>query len=419
MRRRTIAAIAVFVPVAIIGLLRYFYPLTYDWVAAYMVIVAITFKTALISFVLASKLKLMIFLKSLTFLQGLSLLLKRWFLDNVFARWLKRNITDHIQGAFADLFVYYRALNLRAKIRNIFIPLTLSIVAIWAAYHTGYLDKFLLFTELKVVIIGLSKTLLAIALKIFGFMVDSWLTPILEVFALSYLLGKLENWLGEDHPLVRGLNRIGSKFNALFLSIATLNRKHLDPLLNDRVSAGSRSLADKLLRYVRDKKIDYEYDQFDRFEKKILDGHIDAYHRFKDMDSITDKRELYARINRATHDHLDIVAYVSRNKKGDLLPEEVDDSFYHDIFLLEGIASSQKHGVREEISDHPDHTDFWLLNTSRYPATLRSHSGHIPAQEIAPQTLVMIGSDHPVDYAEGDIYFEYKGRTEGIVPVSH
>ena len=417
MRRRTIAAIAVFVPVAVVAALKIFFPVTYDWLDGYMVLIAIAFKGALLSFLSASKLKFIAFVKGLTFLQGMGLLFKRWLLDNVFARWLKRNVTDHIRGAFVELLTYYRALNLKSKIKNIFLPVLLLLAAGYAVYTSGHLSHLLIFTELKVFVIGLSKTLLSIGLKLFGFLVDSWITPILEVFALSYLLGLLERHLGRDHPLVRGLDWLGAKFNALFMAIAALNRRHIDPLLNDRVSAGSRSLADKLLAYVRDKKIDYEYEQFDRLEKTILDGHIDAYKRFKDMESITDKRELYARINRATHDHLEIVAYVSRNEKGDLLPENVPDSYYHDIFLLEGIASSGQHGVKEEVPGHPDHTDFWVLNTSRYPATLRTHSGHIPPQEIAPQSLVMIESEHPVDYGEGDIYFEYKGRTEGIVPI--
>jgi len=417
MRRRTLAAIAVFVPVAVVAVLKYIFPLTWDWLDGYMVVIALAFKSALLSFISASKLKFITFLKGLTLLQGIILLVKRWFLDNVFARWLKRNVTDHIKGAFAELFAYYRALNIRSKIKNFFIPLILSATAIYLIYTSGYLNHLLLFTELKVFVIGLSKTLLAVGLKLFGFMVDSWITPILEVFALSYLLGALERTLGLDHPLVRGLNWLGAKLNALFLTIATLNRRHIDPLLNDRVSESSRSLARKLLAYVRARKIDYEYEQFDRLEKKILDGHIDAYHRFKEMETLTDKRELYTRINRATGDHLDIVAYVSRNKKGDLLPETVDNSYYHDIFLFEGIASSGQHGVKEEVPGHPDHTDFWVLNTSRYPATLRTHSGHIPPREIAPQSLVMIESEFPVDYGEGDIYFEYMGRTEGIVPI--
>ncbi len=417
MRRRTIAAIAVFVPVAIVGVLKYFFPLTYDWLDGYMVVIALAFKAALLSFFSASKLKFITFLKGLTLLQGVLLLVKRWFLDNVFARWLKRNITDHIKGAFGDLFAYYRTLNIRTKFKNIFIPLILTVGSIWAAYSTGYLDNLLLFTEFKVVIIGLSKTFLAIGLKLFGFMVDSWITPILEVFALSYILSALERLLGHDHPVIRGINWLGAKLNALFLAIATLNRRHIDPLLNDHVAAGSRTLADKLLAYVRDKKIDYEYEQFDRLEKKILDGHIDAYYQFKGMELITDKRELYTRINHATRDHLDIVAYVSRNKKGDLLPENIPDSFYHDVFLLEGIASSSQNGVKEEIDGHPDHTDFWVLNTSRHPVALRTHSGHISTQEIAGQSLVMIESDHAIDYHEGDIVFEYKGRTETVVPI--
>ncbi|MDQ7083911.1 MAG: hypothetical protein Q9M36_02830 [Sulfurovum sp.] len=70
-----------------------------------------------------------------------------------------------------------------------------------------------------------------------------------------------------------------------------------------------------------------------------MKGHIDAYHSFKGIEKLTDKQALYSRINQKTHDNIDIVAYASRNDKGILLEEEVEDSFYHDIFLLESFAS--------------------------------------------------------------------------------
>lgn len=417
MKRRHIAALAVFIPVIIITILKLYYPLSYKMLSGYMFAIALIFKSALLSFYTASKLKILAFTKGLTIVQGTYLLLKRWFLDNIFARWLKRNITDHIKVGLHELGEYYKALNLRAKLKNIFIPFILSILSAWALYTAGYLDNLLLFTEIKVVVIGLSKTILMMGTKFFGFMINSWITPILEVFALSYILSWFERVLGKENPIVRFFNWLGFKLNSFLFFFADLNKKHIDPLLNDHISKQSRSLSDTLSSYVRRKKVNYEYEQFEKFEQRILKGHIGAYHTFKGMEKVTDKKELYTLINKKTDDNLDIVAFVSRNSKGELLPEVVEDSFYHDIFILEGIASSHKHGIKQEQETDPDHSDFWVLNTSSYPATLRSHSDHVPIQEIEANSLILVKTNHPQDYRCGDIYFEFRGRTETIIPI--
>ncbi len=418
MKRRHIAALAVITPILIITVLNLYYPLSYKMLSGYMFAIALVFKSALLSFYSASKLKILAFVKGLTIIQGTYLLLKRWFLDNIFARWLKRNITDHIKVGFQELGEYYRALNLRAKLKNIFIPLILSIVSAWALYTTGYLDNLLLFTEVKVVVIGLSKTILMMGAKFFGFMVNSWITPILEVFALSYLFSWLERVLGKENPVVRIFNWLGFKLNTLMFFFTDLNKKHINPLLNDHISKQSQGLSSRLSGYVKRKKITYEYEQFEKFERCILKGHISAYYTFKDMEKITDKKELYTLINKKTDDNLDIVAFVSRNSKGELLPEAVEDSFYHDIFILEGIASSHRHGVKQEQERDPDHSDFWVLNTSSYPATLRSHSDHVPTLEIEGNSLILVKTDHPQDYSCGDIYFAFRGRSETIIPIA-
>ena len=298
MKRRHIAALAVIIPIIIITLLKLYYPLSYKILSGYMFAVALIFKSALLSFYAASKLKILAFVKGLTVVQGTYLLLKRWFLDNIFARWLKRNITDHIKVGFQELGEYYRALNLKAKMRNILIPLTLSLLSAWALYATGYLDNLLLFTEIKVVVIGLSKTILMMGSKFFGFMINSWITPILEVFALSYIFSWLERILGKDNPVIMFLNWLGFKLNNLIFFFTNLNKKHIDPLLNDHISKQSRSISNRLSDYIKRKKIDYEYEQFEKFEQRILKGHIDAYYTFKDIEKITDKKALYTLINK-------------------------------------------------------------------------------------------------------------------------
>jgi hypothetical protein len=417
-RRRDLVALLIFLPLAGGILLYTVFPESWDLTLGYMLAAALAFKGAILSFYTASKLKLVAFFKGLTLLQGLYLLIKRWFLDNVFSRWLRRNILNPVSLAVREAKEYYLGLDLRAKLRNGLFAFVATAVSLWLLYTSGYLGHFVLFTELKVIVISLSKTALLVAGKLFGLLFNSWLTPILEVFAFSWFFAWLERTLGPDHPVNRFLSRIGYLFGRLFAWSLLLVRRYVDPFLNDRVREQSRRLAERATAYIRNKKVAYELESFDRLERTILGAHLDAYHQIPEMGKIRDKRKLYALINRETRDGIDIVAYVSRNDRGELLPVDADDSFYNDVFLLEGLASSQNRGVKTELAEAPDHSDFWILNTSLYPATLRSHSGIVPPTPIDPQSLRFVSCDRLPDYRDGDLYLEYRGRTEAFIPLS-
>jgi len=149
-------------------------------------------------------------------------------------------------------------------------------------------------------------------------------------------------------------------------------------------------------------------------ETKILKGHIDAYFSFKEMPNIKDKKVLYSLINKKTKDSLNIIAYVSRNELGELVPEDVEDSYYHDIFILEGVASSHKDGVTNTKANSPDKTDFWILNSSNFPVTLLG-SKKYPQKLIEPKSVTLIKTSRSIDYKEDKICFEFRGQKECAV----
>jgi len=416
-RRRNLVAVLILFPI-LAGIALYtVFPESWDLSVAYMLAAALAFKGAILSFYTVSKLKVITFFKGLTLLQGSVLLIKRWFLDNIFSRWLRRNILEPLSRALNEAREYYLALKLRAKVRNIFLAFIATALSLWLLYTSGYLGHLFLFTELKILIISLSKTILLISGKFLGLLFNSWLTPLLEVFAFSWFFAWLERILGPEHPVNRFLASLGRFFGRLFAGAILFIRQTLDPLFNDKIREKSRQIAERAVAYIQDKKVAYELEEFDRLERLLVGAHIDAYHRIKDMEKIRDKRTLYRLINQQTHDGIDLIAYVSRNSRGELLPVEADDSFYNDIFLLEGPASSQSRGVRRELESKPDSSDFWILNTSLYPATLRSHSGLIPPTPIQAQSLKLISCDRAPDYRDGDLYVEFRGRTEAFVPI--
>jgi len=424
-RRRYKALLAIVIPTAIVYTLKYTHYASYQWLMGYMFAIALIFKASILSLWLASKLKIIAFLKGLTLFQGFLLLLKRWFLDNVLTQWFKENIIEHLVEGFKEVKEYYIRLNLKAKLKNIVTIFLGAFLLGFIVYWLGYLDKLLFFTQIKMLASAIFEALLTYVTKItssiLSWFAASWLAPILEVFALSYLLTLLEKWFGANNPLSRFFNFIGDKLNLGLYYLGLIKTKHIDPMVECRVVSNSKKAGEKLTSIIKNKKIREEYKYFERFENIIMKGHIDAYHSFKGMEKINDKKELYKRINQKTNDNIDIVGYVSRNDLGILLDETVKDTYYHDIFLLESFASHQEYGVKvydeTENSEQIDHTDFWVLNTSKFPVIIGSESNNFEEECIFPHGLRLIRTKEPFDYSSGDVYCEYEGVRVAVSPI--
>jgi len=409
MKRRYKALLAIIVPIILVALLSYVHPVSYNILMGYMVAVVLIFKSSLLSLWLVSKLKLLHFLKGLTLFQALLLGIKRWFIDNMVSKWLEKHIIQHFKKPFRELFQYYNAINIKTKVKNFIIIILPLGMGVWLMYLTDTLTHLAVFVELKMVIIGFFKALWLIMAKVFLWFTSSWFAPILEVFALSYLLTLLEKFLGKNNPISRFFNYIGDKLNDFLQYLGVLNDRHIEPLLNKNISKHSENYSNKISTIIKNKKIRDEHLYFDNFQNIILKGHINAYHSFKGMNSISDKKKLYSIINERTADNIDIIAYVSRNGKGELLEESCKDDYYHDIFLLKGIASNRSHGVREQHDKEIDYTDFWVLNTSRYPVWIKSHSGNIEDILLQGNEMKFIKTKHHVNFSHENLYFEHEG----------
>ncbi len=411
MKRRYKALLAIIIPVIIMALLSHFHETSYDYIMGYMVAVVLIFKSSLLSLWFLSKLKILHFLKGLTLFQAVLLGMKRWFIDNMVSKWLERHIIRHFKKPFKELFQYYNAINFKTKVKNFIIIVLPLGIGIWLMYLTDVLTHLAVFVELKMLVIGFFKALWIVFSKVFIWMTSSWFAPILEVFALSYLLTLLERFLGKNNPISRFFNYIGDKLNDLLEYVGLLSDKHIEPILNKNISKRSENYGNKISLMLKNKKIKDEHLYFDNFQNMILKGHINAYYSFDGMDKISDKKELYRIINEETADNIDIIAYVSRNGKGELLEEYCKDDYYHDIFLLKGIASNRSHGVREHLDNDIDYTDFWVLNTSRYPVWLKSDTGNIENIKLNGNEMKFIKTKTHLNFQKEDIYFQYNGTS--------
>ena len=414
MRRRYKALIAILVPIIVVAVIKKFYPVTYNVLLGYMAAVAIVFKSSLLSFWLTSKLKILAFLKGLTLAQAFTLAIKRWFLDNVFTKWLNKYIIKHFKEPINSTIDYYKNISFRAKIKNflfVFLPLS---GALWAMYITDTLSSLAIYAELKIIVIGFFKSLwlfigkiFAVVPLIFSYISNSWLAPILEVFALSYLIDILEKKLGKENILSRFFNYMGNILNGILEFFGVLNDKHIDPIFKKSVEKKSKKLAGIFTNFIDNKKIQTEHFYFDNLRNIILNKHINAYYNFKNMNKIKDKKELYSTINKKSSDNIDIIAFVSRDSFGNFATNHYKNSFYHDIFILKGVASNSKYGVKKELRDGIDYSDFWVLNTSKYPVEINAKG--IKRVKLKGRDLTLIKARKELNLQK-DLYFKFKNK---------
>jgi len=417
MKRRYKALIAIVVPVILVTILKYTHDASYQWITGYMVAVALVFKTSIVSMWLAAELHIVSFIAGLTVFQATILLIKRWLLDSVLATWVQTHIIDNMIDAFKEAKDFYLRQDLKSKFKNIFVFLFGIIISGWVLYFVGVLDNLIFFAELRLFIAGVFSAIVTFLAKVtslaLSILAITWLGPIIEVFALSYLLIRLESWLGPNNILSHTFHYIGEKINLTLYYLGILKEQHIDRLLLDPMINKSKQMGTQLSCSIRDKKIKEEYRSFESFENIIMKGHIDAYFSFKGTENCPDKKSLYTRINKKTSHNIDIVAYVARDASGNLLQEDAVNNFYNDVFFLESFASHKEYGVKvqdeETEKPHITHHDFWVLNTSKYPVTIKSRSENFEDIQIEGNGLQLIKTSKPFSYENGDVCCEFEG----------
>ena len=338
---------------------------------------------ALKSFFAATKTKFVIFIKTLTVAKGLSIAIKRWFIDNVLSKWLQSNIFRHFKNAKDEFILFYKNYSIKNKIKNLLMIIVPTSLLIAIGSYFNILQSFAIYAELKLIIISIFKFLWVIFDKIFIFtatfikmVAHSWIAPILEIFALSYLIELFERLLGKDNFISKFFNLIGKIYSYIFNLLGSIFNI-FGGKFSKKVSAVSKVYGKKVENWIQIKKIEQERIDFDellKFEKE----YIDAFVNIKDIE---DKKRLYKKINAKTSTNIKIIGYISMDPK---------DSFKEDIFLLEGAASHNRLGVQKLKPKEIDKSDFWIWNTSKEPCEIKSKSGNFYTQTVLPKSLVFI-----------------------------
>ncbi len=391
-----------------------------------MFAVALVFKTSLISLWLAIQLHFVAFITGLTIFQGLILLIKRWLLDSVFATWVQTHIIENVSDSFKEAKEFYLRQDLKSKFKNIFIFIFGITLSGWFLYLIGLLDNVVLFAELRLFIAGLFAAIVTFVTKVatwaLSLLAISWLGPLLELFAFSYILTRLDTWLGPNNFVSRFFNYIAEKLNLMLYYMGILKEKHIDPVILTPMINKSKEMGVKLSSSIRSKKIQEEYRHSENFENIIMKGHIDAYRSFSGLSQIKNKEDLYTRINQKTGHNMDIVAYVSRSDSGELMDEDAPRNHYHDVLLLESFASHKEYGVKvyDEPKDekHINQKDFWVLNCNNHPITIRSNTYNFENMEMPAHGLKLIKVKNPFCYKFGDVFCEYNDKRVAVTAIA-
>lgn len=343
-------------------------------------------------FVSASKSKIFIFIKNLTFMKGISLAIKRFILDNVVSKWIERNFTQHISEPIRNWFSYYKSLNYKTKIKKSLTLILPASVITFFMYFGGYLESLALYAQLKILIIGFFKFLWVVLAKlittIVGFVSGTWLSPIVEILALSWLLSLIEKIPFIGPPISRFFQNIGDNLGLVFSKLSALFYKYIGRHFSNRLSVFGQGFGNYLTNFVNKAKVKNEIAIFNKFKKKYLLKDIQKY--FKGNYNRKNKVEFYKNVNEITNDHIDIKAFIELNGSFDNI---------QDFFILEGLASSNKTGSSDK---RISKDSFWIMNLNEMAFVVFSKSDAFKPRFIAQNALKLIQPKKVISY--DDIY---------------
>jgi hypothetical protein len=84
--------------------------------------------------------------------------------------------------------------------------------------------------------------------------------------------------------------------------------------------------------------------------------------------------------------------------------------------ILEDIANDRDNGVNN-LHKTINHTDFWILNTSKYSVTIQSKTNNFPPILLKGNDIAFIPTQKPFLYTSDDIQVSFKNKTLSVIPL--
>lgn len=344
--------------------------------------------TTLTAFFAVSKTKFLFFLKTLTMYKAIILTIKRFVIDNYFSKWMANNIINPIKDPLLDYMKFFFKLGFKTKMKRMayfFLPMS---VMIFLAQLSGVLESILLLAELKAVVIGFFKLLWIFLAKvgayfstaIFAVLKNTWLVSIIEIFALSWLMGKLEKIPYIGKYIVKFFNSTSKGFGKFFSLFVDLYNKYIYSHISLRVKSKMEKLGTRLFNFLENTKHENEIFILDNFMKEFISNNrFKEYHKNIKFKKMYNKNDIYKLWNKKTKDNVDIKYFFNIDV----------NSILNDVLIIESVASCSDTGnTTSVISKH----SFWILNLSNKIVKLESLSGNFFTREIKPNKIKLVHS---------------------------
>ena len=372
------------------------------------------------AFYAVSKTKFLFFLKTMTIYKTIVLGVKRFLIDNYFSKWLNNNVIDPIKEPIMNYIKFFFKLGWKTKLKRLaYFVLPIAVIGT-IAQLTGMLESILLLAELKAIVIGFFKLLWIVLAKIgiffstwvFALLKNTWLVFILEIFALSWLMTKLEQIPFIGKYIIGTFNFISEWIGKFFSIFVKIYNKYIYGHISMKIKNKMEKVGEKLLNFLENTKHENEIFILKNFIKEFISGdNFKTYYSNIDFTKIYNKNEIYRLINKKTKDNIDIKYYFNIDV----------NSIHNDVLIIESVASCNETGNIESIINKHS---FWVLNLSNKVVEIKSLSNKFISRDIKPKKIKLIHSlehkfeDIVVSYVDeelliNDVYFKLEEKDDG------
>jgi len=325
------------------------------------------------TFIFSSKAKLISYLKTLTIYKTFALAIKRFIIDNVFSKWLNETIIFPILKPTKEYIKYYLSLDIRSKFKKLMyflVPISVFTYGIQAA---GLIEHIMFFAEIKTIVIGFFKIVWLVSgkaiLYVTTFLQTSWLAPIFEIFALSWLISKLEKIPYIGKYISNFFQYLSNIFSYIFKIWDSFYHKFIYTNLSKKLKEKMDIFSEKMSGKLEITKHNNEVYLIRKFKEEFLDNGkikeiVDRF-GFYEADIITSKS-------------IKINAYL-----------ELENGF---AMLIESYASCNNNGNSNGSNGKIKQSHFWILNYSPNEIEIYSKNNYFKKKRIKPYKLILFSS---------------------------
>ena len=321
---------------------------------AAILIVKAKFIPSIMKFFSASKVKTLMFLKTLTFVKVSLIGAKRFIIDNVLSKWIQEHIIKPISDPVKGYWIFFKKQPFKEKIKKLLIGIVPISVLMFLLSSYGLIEGTLLYAEIKAIVIGFFKLLWIFAGKALSFLSSSWISSIIEVLALSWVFDKIAKIPFIGRFLTEVGQYLGCLFRSIYRKISYIwNKyilKHVNKKVLNKVKTGVKKSSEKMSKKLTKMKEKNEIYLIKEIMKDIPFYFNQIFE--EPLKTREEKIEYFKQLNKITNDNVFVIGFYDN---GRVWKDKVNT-----VLVLESFASLNNSEGNNEGRIRKEH--FWLVN---------------------------------------------------------